>query len=98
MTLKKDINKVICYLTGHKPIKILYAGFPMGISVITKCKRCDKTLAWLKLKDMTSKEASEIYNIMLEDKIEFNNLSPINSFEAIDHIRYKLKQVMDQNL
>lgn len=91
MTLKKDINKVICYLLGHKPIKVLIYGFPFGMSIISECTRCKCTTAFKRLMDMNPEESDEIYNIILEDAIEFRNFSAMKSLEALDLIRSRLE-------
>ena len=93
-TLKQDILKLRCYFIGHKPTKILTAGFPFGISIVTECARCGRTLAWKKIIDMTPDEAGEIYSLILEEKIDFHNYSTMNSVEALNDIRKKLSQMM----
>ena len=98
-TLKQDIQLLRCYLRGHKPKQILTAVFPFGISIITNCARCKRTLAWNKMIDMTPDEASELINLILEEKIEFlNKKSDMSSFQALNIIRERLSQLMkDQN-
>ena len=91
MTLKEDFMKIKCYLLGHKPIKVLIAGFPFGISIISECTRCKCTTAFKRVRDMSPEESYEIYNIILEDAIEFRNFSDMNSLEAIDLIRSRLE-------
>jgi len=79
---------------GHKPTKILTAGFPFGVSIMTECVICKKTLSWKKLGEITPDEASVIYSLILKGQLEFRNNSTINSFAALNVILEKLSNIM----
>lgn len=93
-TLKNDLIKVRCYLTGHKIRKTLTAGFPFGISLIPECERCGIALGWLKFSEMKADDAREIIKLLDGEKIRLSFNTDLDHGEVLMHIRAKLSQLI----